>query len=84
MLTAASIAQEGEVLPQVYTVGGDLVIAQVTSRKDADLAAFESEKGQLRQRKLATERLAFQSAYRDDLVASASVERYLGAGATAP
>ena len=84
VLTAASIAQEGEVLPQVYTVGGDLVIAQVTSRKDADLAAFESEKGQLRQRKLATERLAFQSAYRDDLVASASVERYLGAGATAP
>jgi peptidyl-prolyl cis-trans isomerase D len=84
VLAAASIAQQGEVLPQVYTVGGDLIIAQVTSRKDADLTAFESEKGQLRQRMLATERLAFQSAYRDDLVASASVERYLGAGATTP
>ncbi|MFT5583051.1 MAG: parvulin-like peptidyl-prolyl isomerase, partial [Cognaticolwellia sp.] len=84
LLAAASIAKKGEVLPQVYTVGGDLIIAQVTARTDADLTAFEAEKGQLQQRMLATERLAFQSAYRDDLVASASVERYLGAGATAP
>ena len=76
--------QQGAVLPEVYTVGGDLVIAQVTSRKDADLSAFEAERGQLEQRMLATERLGFQSAYRDDLVALAEVERYLGAGATAP
>jgi parvulin-like peptidyl-prolyl isomerase len=84
VLAAASNAEQGAVLPQVYTVGGDLVIAQVTSRKDADLSAFEAERGQLEQRMLATERLGFQSAYRDDLVALAEVERYLGAGATAP
>lgn len=81
VLAAANNGAAGDVLPEVYTVGGALVVAQLTARKDADMSAFETQKGQLEQRLLATERLAFQSAYRDDLVAAATVERYLGATA---
>lgn len=81
LLAEASKAPAGEVLPEVYTVGGTLVVAQVTSRQDADMSAFDTEKVELERQMTLFLRQSFQQQWSDDLQAQAKIERYLGASA---
>lgn len=79
VVSAARGAAQGDVLDQVFTIGGDLVVAQLVTRVDPDMSVYAEESATLRQRMLAMERFGFQAGYVDDLVSRAEVVRYLGA-----
>ncbi|MCB9760447.1 MAG: SurA N-terminal domain-containing protein [Alphaproteobacteria bacterium] len=77
LMAALQDAPTGTVLPDVYTVSGQRVIAQVTSRTDADMAAFETEAPKLRQQMRMMSQRMFVQEWRDALIAAAEVERYI-------
>ncbi len=77
LMAAAETAAEGDVLPEVYNISGDYVIAQVTDRTEANMDVFDIESGEIAQRLLMQKRLSFFSSWLDDLVARADVVRYL-------
>ncbi|MCB9793505.1 MAG: SurA N-terminal domain-containing protein [Alphaproteobacteria bacterium] len=77
IFAALEDAQAGAVLPKVYTVAGQRVLVQVANRTDADMGAFEDDSNLLRQRMLYTRQIEFIQDWRDALIGSATIERYL-------
>ena len=59
MLAAARDAAPGTVFPQVFESGGTLWVAQLISRTDADMAAFETEAEAIREGVLEQKRIEF-------------------------
>lgn len=78
ILDAARTAPVGSVLPKVYEEGGMLFVAQLTSRVEPDPAAFEAEKGRLREELLLDRRAAFYQAWVADLKSRAKIEMVAG------
>ncbi|MCK6519017.1 SurA N-terminal domain-containing protein [Myxococcota bacterium] len=72
--------QAGAVLPEVYTIGEDLVIAQVTSRAEPTEAEVNAQAGTVRARMQAMARMELIQAWQTDLVAQADVVRYVQPG----
>ncbi|MCK6524212.1 SurA N-terminal domain-containing protein [Myxococcota bacterium] len=72
--------QAGAVLPDVYTIGDDLVIAQVTSRAEPTEAEVTAQVGTVRARMQAMARMELIQAWETDLVARAEVVRYVQPG----
>jgi len=77
VLAAAANAANGDVLDELFELGGAKVIVQVVERNEADMTAFEEEREALRQRLLNQERLSFVGQWSDDLVAAANTRIYL-------
>ena len=72
--------QAGAVLPEVYTIGEDLVIAQVTARAEPTQAEVDAQAGTVRARMQAMARMELIQAWQTDLVARADVVRYVQPG----
>jgi hypothetical protein len=72
--------QAGAVLPEVYTIGEDLVIAQVTARAEPTEAEVDAQAGTVRARMQAMARMELLEAWQTDLVAQADVVRYIQPG----
>ncbi|MCP4803881.1 MAG: hypothetical protein GY884_00900 [Proteobacteria bacterium] len=79
MMAALQDAQNGDVLPAVYEVRGQRVIAQVTSRSDLDLSEASEDRLRFADIARAQKQQEFVTGYLDDLVANADVVRNDGA-----
>ncbi len=77
IMADARKAQQGDLLPKVYTVGLDRYVVQLSKRTDADMDAFDTERDALRARMLYTEQQDFVTSYKADLLANATVERFI-------
>jgi peptidyl-prolyl cis-trans isomerase D len=73
-LEAARTAAVGAVLPKVYDEGGMLYVVQVGQRVEPDPAAFDADKGRLREELLLGRRSEFYQAWVTDLKAAAKIE----------
>ena len=76
LLADAAQAEPESVLPNVYQIGGNRVIARLVSRTDADMTAFESEAEMVELKLLAEERQRVYQGWEDSLVSAAKVRRY--------
>jgi len=74
MLKAAGNASEGDVLPDVYEDEGVLWVGQLNARVEADLASFDEESDDLRERALLRRRSEFFRGWVDELVARATIQ----------
>jgi len=74
MLKAASTAEIGEVLKEVYEADGVLWLGALTQRVDADMEQYEREKEQIHESTLAERRSKFFSAWIADAVERAEVQ----------
>ena len=75
LMAALQDAQAGAVLPEVYEVRGQRVIAQVTSRNDLDLSEASADRARFADLARAQKQQEFVQAYVDDLVANAEIVR---------
>ncbi len=70
----AALEQPGQVLPQVYEVGGSQIVAQLKERKRPDPAEFEKRKAEYRDRLLAKKQGALVEGFLTTLRKEATVE----------
>lgn len=75
LLAALLAAKQGEVLPVPFTIKDNVFVVQLSTRVDADPAAFATDGQGVRARMAFTEKLGFLEAWRKDLVARADVEK---------
>lgn len=75
LMAALADAQAGEVVPQVFDVRGQRVVAQVTARRDMNLEALADQKDMLMYQARVAKQQEFWVGYMDDLVARAEVIR---------
>ena len=74
VLDAARTAQIGSVLPEVFEENGVYYVAQLTERTEPDMAKFEEEREEIRERVLGGRRMEFYQGWVDDLKAQATIE----------
>lgn len=74
MLQAASRAEPGSVLPEVYTSGDILWVGSLVEREDADMASFDAERDLIRESVLQQRRSEFYTGWIGALVADARVQ----------
>jgi peptidyl-prolyl cis-trans isomerase D len=75
LMELARTAASGTVLPEVVEDQGQYVVARLSTRTDADRAAFAAQASLYREIALARARKSFVEAWVADVVARASVER---------
>lgn len=73
MVEAATAAEVGAVLPEVYESNGVLYVGALTSREDPDMTLFEVEKEQVREEALRARRQELFQHWEEDLVARADI-----------
>jgi len=72
----AATATPDTVLPKIYEVRGERVIARLISRTEADMSTYEEQSGALEMRMLNEERQRLLTGWRNALVEQADVKRY--------
>jgi peptidyl-prolyl cis-trans isomerase D len=76
IMADAADAEPDTVLPKIYEVRGEKVIARLISRTDADMTTFDDQSGVLEMRMLNEERQRLLVGWRNALVETADVKRY--------
>ncbi|MEE2749879.1 MAG: SurA N-terminal domain-containing protein [Myxococcota bacterium] len=76
IMADASTAAPESVLPKIYEVRGERVIARLISRTEADMSTYEEQSGALEMRMLNEERQRLLTGWRNALVEQADVKRY--------
>ena len=74
MLAEATDASKGAVLSRTFESNGVVWLGQVAARQEADMSRFEDEQSLLREQILLDRRVRFFNNWKDDLIASASIE----------